>query len=371
MTTSVSLRPIDPGVARRNADLSVQYLDAVRLCIDGSSPLDWYRLHFTDREQVRLFLGINRADPGDPFDRTRLGHLHRQAMRYLERHFGYRLPANVAEPERIEDLFLISSEETRFRRSPMLACVLLKLMHVINHLEARSLMHETAVSEAEIELRAEHRLLRAAREMKLAGVPIDYFHGNRKSRDSMITKLLVKPGTTAATILDRVRFRVVTLGPADLVPTLAHLLRHVLPFNHLLTNKSVNNLVDLDAWLDDQVDLRALSGELHSSSADADAGRPYNEFSSSGFRIINFIAEVPVRLDQLPSQAGRDFDPRTGRVVYVKAEFQLVDVETARRNEAGVNCHNAYKRRQHRAAEERLKWGAIRSDREDSKRSAS
>ncbi len=370
MTQSASLRPFDAGVVRRNPDLAVPYLDAVRLCLDGGSPLDWYRLQFTERSQVELFLQVNRADPADDFDRARLEHLHRQAIRYVERHFGYRLPENVTAPERIEDLFLLAGEDSTFRRSPMLACVLLKLMHVINHLEARSLMHETAVSESEIELRAERHLLRSARQMKLAGVPIDYFHGNRKSRDSMVTKLLVKPSATAATILDRVRFRIVTLTREDLVPTLAHLLRHVLPFNHVLATESVNNLVDLDAWIEDRPDLRALADELHPAPPGADMERPYNEFSSDDFRIINFIAEVPVRLDQLPSQAGRRFDPKIGRIVYVKAELQVVDVETARRNEFGLNSHDAYKRRQHRAAEQRLKYGPYRSPR-DTKRSAS
>ena len=45
-----------------------------------------------------------------------------------------------------------------------------------------------------------------------------------------------------------------------------------------------------------------------------------NEFSSSTYRVINFIVDVPVRIDRVIEQ---DFDDGLGRVVFVMAEFQI------------------------------------------------
>ena len=341
-----------PEEGRQRVELMPQYLEAVRLCLDdSSSPLDWHRLAFRDAREVARFLGVNRADLDDPFDRARLDHLLAEAVSYVRRHFGYRIPPEVEYPERYEDLFLLASD-TRLKRPQVLACVVLKLMHVLNHLDAHSLLHESAIRESEIERAVERCLMREADTMMANGVPISSFVGNRKSRDSTITKLVVKRDVTAGEILDRVRFCMITAEEDDIVPALGHLLRHVLPFNHVLARESVNTLVDLDRWLSGQQGLRSLYTAVHAS--EDPHSRRVNEFSSDGYRAVNFVVEVPVRLDRLPSQADRTFEPAQGRVVYVQAELQVMDSATARNNEVGDNSHQQYKLRQRRAAERRL-----------------
>jgi len=352
MVINAPVRPAPPPEERQRDELMPQYLEAVRLCLDGtSSPLDWRRLAFTDPREVVRFLGVNRADLDDPFDRERLTHLLAESVSYVRRHFGYRVPPEIERPERFEELFLLASG-AQVERPQVLACVVLKLMHVINHLEAHSLLHESAISETELERAVERCLMRAAESMMAEGVPIISFEGNRKSRDSTITKLVVKRDITAAEILDRVRFRMITDDEDGIVPALAHLMRHVLPFNHVLARESVNTLVDLDRWLEGQRGVRALYRSIH--AADGPAPKKFNEFSSDDYRSVNFVVEVPLRLDRLPSQAGRSFEPGQGRVVYAQAELQVMDRETARTNELGDNSHQQYKLRQRRAAERRL-----------------
>jgi len=350
MVIDALVRPVPPVEGWQRDELMPQYLDAVRLCLDASSsPLDWTRLSFTAASEVVRFLGVNRADIDDPFDRDRLAHLLAEAVSYVRRHFGYRVPPEIERPDSYPDLFLLASREG-FGRPQVLACVVLKLMHVINHLEAHSLLHESAVSETELERAVERCLMRAAESMMADGVPITSFVGNRKSRDSTITKLVVKRDITASEILDRVRFRMITATEHDIVPALAHLLRFVLPFNHVLARESVNTLVDLDRWLAGEQGIRALYTSMPASTA----ARKVNEFSSDDYRAVNFVAEVPLRLDRLSSQVDRTFEPDQGRVVYVQAELQVMDRETARNNEVGDNSHQQYKMRQRRAAERRL-----------------
>lgn len=362
MVTFAPVRPaMSPG-EWHSEDLMPQYIEAVRRCLDGSSHLDAYRLHFTTESEIRRFLRVNLADLDDRFDRARFRHLHAEAIAYVRRHFGYRIPEAVEYLERPEDLFLSASGDHP-TKTQVLSCVLLKLMHVINHLDAHSLMHESAISENELEREVERRLMRAAREMAEDGVPLVSFTGNRKNRDALITKLVVKRDTTAADVLDRVRFRLVTPTRNDIVPAMAYLLRHVLPFNHTLARASVNNLVDLDAWLNDQDGLRQLALAL---PGPVDGGthleRLVNEFSSDDYRIVNFVVEVPLRMDLFASQTDSTFTPDLGRVSYVQAEIQVVDLATSHSNELGDNAHDKYKHRQREAAEQRLKWGLLRQN---------
>ena len=83
-----------------------------------------------------------------------------------------------------------------------------------------------------------------------------------------------------------------------------------------------------------------------------DSGK--NEFSGGSYRMINFIADYPV---PLPEDLQSGFRFELGRVVFLMVEFQLVDEETARKNEVGENAHSLYKERQYEEVARRLKRG--------------
>jgi uncharacterized protein (TIGR04552 family) len=79
---------------------------------------------------------------------------------------------------------------------------------------------------------------------------------------------------------------------------------------------------------------------------------PYNEFSGPEYRIINFIADLPLRIERLMPRA--ETPPDIGHVVFVLTEFQIADKESAQRNESGASSHEAYKARQHERVRMRL-----------------
>ena len=130
--------------------LSLSDVEAVRLILRGGSPIDWHRLNYQELEEVDDFLRVNLLDPTDGRDMERLQYLHREAVRYLKRNFNFRFPVEVEQPEDVRHLFLYASEQGRLNRVQVLACVVLKTMHTINHLQARELLLETAISEAEL-----------------------------------------------------------------------------------------------------------------------------------------------------------------------------------------------------------------------------
>ena len=339
--------------------LEPQLMDWVDLCLGGHSALDQHRLRFRNETDVDRFLRTCGAEPASSFDRDRLAHLHRESLRYLQRQLGYRCPEDVASPRRVRDLFLIASEESGFPRRRTMACVLLKVMHLIDHIEARVLRARTPITEAELAGSVLRGLVRASHQAREAGAPIAVHEGGRKQRDALLTKLLLRRDA-AALIPDRVRFRVITESRDQIVPVLAWLLRYHLPFNQILARESVNNLVDLRDWLSRHAGLGELVDALQLPPADEGVvARRINDHSSPSFGVVNFVLELPVRIDLIPRFEAHSFVPSSGRVVYVTTELQLLDEQTHQLNELGDSAHEAYKARQLQAVDRRLREGTL------------
>jgi uncharacterized protein (TIGR04552 family) len=351
-------------------DLSLADVEAVRLVLRGGSPIDWHRLNFQTLSEVDDLLRTNLLDPDDARDFARLEYLHREAVRYLKRNFAFRFPAELEEPADVRDLFLYASEGGRLNRVQILACVVLKTMHTINHLEARELLHASAVPESELLQIVEAQVHKRARALTDEGLPIVHFYGSRKSRDSMVSKLISKRAARASDILDKLRFRIVVESRDDIVPTLAYLMRHVFPWNQVTAGESSNNLVHFQRFLEESDALRrylpALQVDIGIEGAEDAELR--NEFSGSTYRMINFIIDVPVRLDHILDRAGDPWLLQTGSIVYVGCEFQVVDQETAYLNEQGENSHRKYKSRQAERVSDRLMWGLLRERRRNGER---
>jgi uncharacterized protein (TIGR04552 family) len=333
-------------------ELTLQDAEAIRLLLTGSSVVDWQRLAFRSMDEVDLFLATQLFDPTDSDDRARLRYVFNEAVGFLEEQLHLRFPSELRDPADVRLLFLWASQFGGFRRTQILSCVILKLMHVINHMEAADLRFKTPIAEERLLALAHGRILPVARRMQDAGLPVLSFYGNRKSRSSIITKLLAKRENIAAMVFDKLRFRIVVYKPEHVVPTLAYLVRNVFPFNYCLPSQSHNNLLDpaaLDAMIpeEDRAALQHVTGPEPQQ-----AGK--NEFSGSTYRMINFIVDYPIRIPQ-EFASGLSFE--LGKTVYVMVEFQVLDEATARQNEEGENAHHLYKKRQNRVVARRLKRG--------------
>jgi uncharacterized protein (TIGR04552 family) len=339
--------------------MGVTELEVLRLLLRGGSVIDWKRLDFTRPEEVTRFLSLNLFDLDDPRDEARLRNILAQAVEYLRTEFGYRVAPAVAQPEDLRHLFLFASgtrDPVRYRR---IACVVLKVMHIINHLEARELLFRTAIREADLAERAHRRIMAEAERMKAAGI-VREFRGNVKGRSSLVTKLLAKKESVAAQIFDRIRYRVVTERPDQVASVVWHLTQHLFPFNYAVPGQTQNSLVRFG-------DLLALhpSGAAHAAKLQlppdlerTDPAAHRNEFSGKEFRILNFVVDLPVRVDELLPKLDPMAD-ELGRVVFTLVEFQVVDAATAVTNEQGDASHERYKRRQLKRVLRRLSRGLV------------
>lgn len=346
-----------PRFAKRYEDFSLADLASIRNLLRGGSIIDWHRVYFSDRAEVDRFLRVNEMDPESHEDMERLEEMRAQAVEYLERHLGFRLPEEVAERIPARDLLLVASQKGKRRTH---ACILLKVMHVLHHLAGRELLTRLPVSPDQIFHLIEEKVVRTVEEMKSAGCEIVEFEWSRKNPDSLVTKLLAKRETIAADVYDKLRFRTITQSEDELVFVLRELVHRLVPFNYVIPGQSINDIVDLRALIEGHGPLRRFLPDLLDLSAVAADKRPaaHNEFSGPSYRVINFVADLPVRIDKfLCRPPGDPLFAETGAVVFVLTEFQIVDVRAAEQNELGENSHQKYKERQVGRVRARLMHG--------------
>jgi uncharacterized protein (TIGR04552 family) len=341
----------------RSAIFDLADLTAVRNLLRGGSVVDWHRLYFTDRGQVDRLLRINELDPSSSEDMARLEDLRERAVEYLERYLGFRVSEDVAVRLPARDLFLVASQKGKRRTH---ACVVLKVMHVLHHLAGGELATRLAVSADQIFQVVEDKVLRTVEEMKSAGCQIVEFEWSRKEEDSLITKLLAKRDNLAAHVYDKLRFRMITRTEDDILFVLRELVQRLVPFHYVIPGESQNDIVDLQSFIEGSSSLRPhLPALLDLSTVAPDKRAPAaNEFSGPSYRVVNFVADLPVRVDKHLGIAPDDpLLADTGPVVFVLTEFQIVDGQTAHANEQGENSHDRYKERQATRVRARLMHG--------------
>lgn len=340
--------------------LGVAELEGLRLLLRGGSVIDWKRLDFKRPEEVTRFLALHLLDLDDPRDEARVRSVLAQAVDYLRGEFGYRVAAPVATPTDVRDLFLLASGTADPHRYRRIACVVLKVMHVIHHLEARELLFRTAIREADLAERVHRRIMAEAERMQVLGLPIREFRGNIKTRESLVTKLLAKKETVAAQVFDRVRYRIVTERTDQIAPVVWYLAEHLFPFNYAVPGQTQNSLVRFVDVLHAHPQGSHVASQLQlpADLERRDPSSPRNEFSGKDFRMLNFVVDLPVRIDDLLSPLDPMAD-ELGRIVFSLVEFQVVDEATARRNELGDSSHERYKRRQLKRVLRRLSRGLV------------
>jgi uncharacterized protein (TIGR04552 family) len=340
-------------------EIDLRDLESAHMVLRGDSVIEWHKLDLDTLEKVDRFLALHLLDMEDELDRERLRFLFNEAVNYLEENHQLAFPPKLRDPDDVRQVFLAASNYKGFRRTQILACAILKLMHVINHMEAADLKFQTSVSEAHLIELAERRVVEAADRMRQEGFPLVAFYGSRKTRSSVITKLLVKTEAHATTIFDKLRFRVVTETPDHILPAIVWLTRHVFPFNYVIPGQSHNNLRSFVDMLSIRPEVGPLLPSLQFNLRDEPLVQEPNPFSGSTYRMVNFIVDFPVRIDHFLG----DRDPvqhlLLGRIVYVMVEFQILDAATAFANEQGENAHTIYKTRQRKVVSKRLKRGVL------------
>ncbi len=339
---------------RRLDDFTLTDLEGIRMLLRGGSVVDWHRLNFaTDGEALEL-VRAHDLDPSDEADAARIEEVKQAAIDYLRRHFEFPVPKPVAKKDLIGLLMLASSKGHR----QICACAILKVMHIIHHLEARELLYMLPTADEEVFQWVEQKVYRVMAAALANDFPILEFIGGRKNKDSLYTKLLSKPDVSAAQIYDKIRFRIVTRTAQDIFPVLNYVQRSIVPFNFVIPGQSTNTLLRFHDHCRSEPALAKLIPQLQ-LPLDVEDGLSTidNRFTAPSYRIVHFVADVPVRvppkvLAMVPPSAAR-----LGHTIFVQTEFQILDRAADESNESGDASHRAYKERQKLAVMHRLKVG--------------
>lgn len=339
---------------RSLSDFTLADLEGIRVLLRGGSVVDWHRLNFTDEHEAEAFVRAQELDPTDPGDVARVTQVKEAAIDYLRRHFDFPVPKPVAKKDLVGLLMLASAKGHR----QICACAILKVMHIIHHLEARELLFLLRTADEEVFQWVEQKVYRVMAEALANDFPILEFIGGRKNKDSLYTKLLSKSEVSASQIYDKVRFRIVTRSASDIFPVLNYVQRSLVPFNFVMPGQSTNTLLRFQNYCQSEPALARLVPDLQ-LPLDLEDGLSTidNRFTAPSYRVVHFIADVPVRVPEKVLSAAPTAATDLGHTIFVQTEFQVIDRETDERNEAGDASHRAYKERQKLAVMNRLKVG--------------
>ncbi len=327
-----------------NHPLSALQKAVVTLALSGGSVIDWSRLHFATGEEIARFLKINEFDLSREKDAKRLVAIYDEAINYLKNQLHLEIPLKVSKPEDVVTLFLINSKNKKLQKS---ACSILKTMNIISHLDGRELLYNCPISLRDLFSLVEDKVERVLSSLTRNDSTLLRYEGGRKSKESLITKLLSKRETIAAQINDRVRYRIITRTQEDMIEVMLRLFETILPFNYVIPGGSVNQLIPFKSHSKIFAMSKAFKDHLPTSQ--------HRDYSGRNYKVCKFVVDIPIRMDNfLATSGGSAYRESLGTITYVLVEFQIVDEKTALQNNEGDNSHENYKNRQKMGVVKRL-----------------
>ena len=346
--------------------------DLFQLLIGGRSVLQMPKLRVKTLDQADAFLKAYGYDMSVAEDRERAWAIHARAVAYIESQLlagtDKELPLLIKQPERLGSLgqlLMIASEDGLDNRDmARWACGLLRVMHVVSHVQNDLFSYFYAEIQEEIFKPYESHIHRDEGEKLFFGkgeeaVSLKSFDLKPfKYTDSIITKFLAKPDAVAFGVLDKIGLRFVTENLFDCFRLMRFMVQNsVVSFPHLVPDQSNNTLYPVNLFMEvveqfrDKKDVsvqevdEALRKKLAEQSERAEYVLKANPFSGADYRFIKFITR---RLIRVSMRDGRSF------TFFYPYEVQIMDGATFEGHQEGPSSHKEYKSRQRAMARARV-----------------
>lgn len=382
--------------------------------VGGKSALDtkFFMGRMYDEDQVNNFLRGYGLDPNDPVNRAELFGNFQEAMQFIRRYFlkegnpdglDLRIPNSLYMLTDIGDLILLATgglEQDSSYEERLWAEIILKVMHTILHADKDLRSNYFSVIQTQIFDRFYKHLTRDGDQLYLGGeddkakIPLVAFDTKaKKTRDSVIIKLLHKAENVAEEVFDRIGVRFITKTRFDSLRVVRHLIAHniVIPHN-IKPSRSVNTMIDLGAFktryigvlkkairqgLNEEEFLALAEREVHDCYHGKTGASDRNLHTKGGYQSLQFTCRQLVKyknpfmseFTQLRKAAKKVQDEnelaqkilsmdvsliaRDVRFFY-PYEVQIVDEEAHKVNTEGEASHAEYKKAQTLSAMRRV-----------------
>lgn len=388
-----------------------EVLDVV---ISGQSAIDseeGLRIRTTD--DALKFLDCYGFDLENPIERAELfGHFH-EAVSFIRRFFLFpqnpdglklEIPRKIAElTDPAQVLVLANQPPQQQSQIHLWACAIMKIMHTISHMDKDLRSHYFTDIQKQILDRVYRNIHNEDGQIFLGRkgqngnyVELVQFETKpKKSRDSILLKLLHKPENVAEELFDRVGIRFVTKTKFDAIRIVKFLKDHyvIMPAN-IKPSRSRNTLIDMPRFKEEWAALlqRAQAQSL-SDQALYEAAMSMTEnlgqkdgqdnpHSSKDYKSIQFTCRQLIKIRNplyddlkqlkgapknsgIPDDLSRVIENLDLRSIQKETRFfypyevQVTDEKSHADNLEGSSAHSAYKKSQIQAAMKRVMRGLV------------
>lgn len=387
-----------------------EMLDVV---VSGQSALDTKNFlgPMSSIEHVQQFLKGYGLDPFDNVTNAELFGTFQEALQFIKRYFlkegnpeglDLKFPNSILMISDIIQLFLMATEDKAAKREDRLwAEIILKVMHTIIHADKDLRSNYFKIVQIQIFDRFYRYTFRDENEKLFFGIKgtedviplVDFEAKAKKTRDSVIIKLLHKAENVAEELFDRIGVRFVTHTRFDMLRIIRFLTEKniVVPHNNK-PSRALNSMIDLDKFkeahqrvlkmalrnnLSEERFLAALEREIQDCRITSKDSQ-HNMFSSKRYQSIQFTCRHlieyknpflqefndlrkmaknynPEENDLARKILSMDMSPvaRDIRFFY-PYEVQVMDQEAFKENSEGEASHQEYKNHQRHSAMKRL-----------------
>ncbi len=244
------------------------YWEVFDVLVGGKSALDAnsYLGQLANRSDVHKFLLGYGFDMSDPVQSAELFGNFQEALQFIRRYFlkegnvdglDYQIPPKVLTVTDVTDLFLLATNEGnvhKLNEVSIWAGIVLKVMHTILHTDKDLRYNYFSTIQYQIFdrfykflHRDENNRLFLKNEDGSESIELNDFQTKaKKSRDSIIIKLLHKTENVAEELFDRVGVRFITNSVIDSLRVMKFLYKnYVISVHNIKPSRSQNSLIDL------------------------------------------------------------------------------------------------------------------------------
>lgn len=372
-----------------------------------------YLSHFRGPEAADEFLTGYGFDVSDPVQKAELFGIFQEAIQFIKRFFlreGSSQGLDVSLPNRfysihdVRELLLIATNAKQDEKSSIeemiWAGIILKVMHTILHADKDLRYRYFSTIQTQIFDRfykfiqrdSENNLFLAAGSEDKHPIPlVEFVTKAKKTRESIIIKLLHKKENVAEELFDRIGVRFVTKTKLDSLRVMKFLYQHyIVMVNNIKPSRSHNSLVDMEEFKKGYLELlrsslkdnmseerfveqmEALAESCSFGTKTSDA----NVHTSSEYKAVHFTCRQLIKyrnpflkqFNEVRRQAKEDKESELAKKIlsldtssiardvrfFYPYEVQITDIASHLKNTEGEASHAEYKKSQLKSAMKRL-----------------